>query len=60
MSNSADKSSRMSTGDLIAALASLRVSITGNRAVSVEWPFHGTMGECKKLNLKTEQVGFKD
>ncbi len=34
----ADRSSKMSTEDLEAALASLRASVTESRAVSVEWP----------------------
>ncbi len=38
MSKAADGSSKMSTEDLEAALASLRVSVTESRAVSVEWP----------------------
>ncbi len=38
MSKEADRSSKMSTEDLEAALASLRASVTENRAVSVEWP----------------------
>ncbi len=38
MSKAADRSSKMSTEDLEAALASLRTSVTEIRAVSVEWP----------------------
>ncbi len=38
MSKAADRSSKMSTEDLEAALASLRASVTESRAVSVEWP----------------------
>ncbi len=38
VSNAADRSSKMSTEDLEAALASLRASVTESRAVSVEWP----------------------
>ncbi len=37
MSKAADRSSKMSTEDLEAALASLRASVTESRAVSVEW-----------------------
>ncbi len=38
MSKAADRSSKMSTEDLEAALASLRASVTESSAVSVEWP----------------------
>ncbi len=38
MSKAADRSSKMSTVDLEAALASLRASVTESRAVLVEWP----------------------
>jgi len=38
VSNATDKSSRISTEDLAVALASFKVSVTANRAVSVEWP----------------------
>ncbi len=38
MSKAADRSSKMSTEDLEAALVSLRASVTESRAVSVEWP----------------------
>ncbi len=38
VSKAADRSSKMSTEDLEAALASLRASVTESRAVSVEWP----------------------
>ncbi len=38
MSKAADRSSKMSTEDLEAALASPRASVTESRAVSVEWP----------------------
>ncbi len=38
MSKAADRSSKMSTEDLEAALASLRASVTESRAVSVECP----------------------
>ena len=38
VSKAADRSSRMRTEDLEAALASLRASITESRAVSVECP----------------------
>ncbi len=38
MTKAADRSSKMSTEDLEAALASLRASVTESRAVSVEWP----------------------
>ncbi len=37
MSKAADRSSKMSTEDLEAALASLKASVTESRAVSVEW-----------------------
>ncbi len=37
MSKAADRSSKMSTEDLEAALASLRASVTESRAVSVDW-----------------------
>ncbi len=37
MSKAADRSSKMSTEDLEADLASLRASVTESRAVSVEW-----------------------
>ncbi len=37
VSKAADRSSKMSTEDLEAALASLRASVTESRAVSVEW-----------------------
>ncbi len=37
MSKVSDRSSKMSTEDLEAALASLRASVTESRAVSVEW-----------------------
>ena len=38
MSKAADRSSKMSTEDLEAALASHGASVTKNRAVSVKWP----------------------
>ncbi len=38
VSKAADRSSKMSTEDLEAALASLRASVTESRAVSVECP----------------------
>ncbi len=38
MSKAADRSSKMSTEDLEAALASLRASVSESRAVLVEWP----------------------
>ena len=38
MSNPADRSSRMMTDDLKAALAVWRAVVTDRRAVSVEWP----------------------
>jgi len=38
MSKAADSSSKMSTEDFEAALASLRASVTESSAVSVEWP----------------------
>ena len=38
MSKAADRSSKVSTEDLEAALASYRASVTESRAVSVEWP----------------------
>ncbi len=37
MSKAADRSSKMSTEDLKAALASLRASVTESMAFSVEW-----------------------
>ncbi len=38
MSKAADRSSKMTTEDLEAALASLGDSVTESRVVSVEWP----------------------
>ena len=40
VSCAADKSSRIITEDLVVALASFKVSVIANRAVSVEWPLH--------------------
>ncbi len=38
VSKTTDRSSKMSTEDLEAAIVSLRASVTESRAVSVEWP----------------------
>ncbi len=46
VSKAADRSSKMSTEDLEAALASLRASVTESRAVSVEWPLLKPDGCC--------------